>query len=79
MLWKLDGVVEGFSCSLEMHGLKCNKLIGSNIYINYYTIYFMNNFWFLKIFLNENYVGNGDSSVSNKLREILPYGRDFFI
>jgi len=30
-----DGVIEGFSKSIELHGLKFNKLIGKRIIIIY--------------------------------------------
>ncbi|KAF0691245.1 YqaJ domain-containing protein, partial [Aphis craccivora] len=44
--WRwIVGILEGFSNSLNMHGLKYNKLIG-----------------------------NGDSSFTNKLNEVMPYG-----
>ncbi|KAE9543065.1 hypothetical protein AGLY_002976 [Aphis glycines] len=45
-----DSILEGFSNSLNMHGLKYNKLIG-----------------------------DGDSSVTNKLNEVMPYGPEFII
>ncbi|CAI6355909.1 unnamed protein product [Macrosiphum euphorbiae] len=45
-----DSILEGFSNSLNMHGLKYNKLIG-----------------------------DGDSSVTNKLNEVMPYGPEFKI
>lgn len=31
-----DGIVEGFSKSVEMHGLKFNKLIGNILYVMAY-------------------------------------------
>ncbi|CAI6376301.1 unnamed protein product, partial [Macrosiphum euphorbiae] len=45
-----DAVAEGFKKSVEMHGLKYNKLIG-----------------------------DGDSSVTRRLQEVMPYGPNFFI
>ncbi|XP_050065594.1 uncharacterized protein LOC126554578 [Aphis gossypii] len=45
-----DGVAEGFLKSIELHGLKFNKLIG-----------------------------DGDSSVTKRLCEILPYGPNFLV
>jgi len=60
-----DAISEGFLKSVSLHGLKFNKLIGKNSkkrVSNIQSIYF---------FLN---LGDGDSSVSKRLHELLPYG-----
>ncbi|XP_029342286.1 uncharacterized protein LOC103310448 [Acyrthosiphon pisum] len=45
-----DGIAEGFLNSIELHGLKFNKLIG-----------------------------DGDSSVTKRLNEVMPYGPTFLV
>lgn len=64
-----DGIIEGFINSMSMHGLKYNKLIGKLNYI----------FHFLNYTYKFYFSGDGDSSVTKRLNEVMPYGPDFKI
>jgi len=78
-----DGVVEGFQKSIEMHNLKYKKLIGTYMFIFIVLLFIIpslllqTNFIILLYLLY--YLGNGDSSVTKRLNEVLPYGPNFLI
>lgn len=64
-----DTILEGFLNSINMHGLKYNKLIGR---CNEYFYYKLETTTIIICF-----IGDGDSSVTKRLNEVLPYGNDF--
>lgn len=65
-----DGISEGFARSIELHGLKFNKLIGNCITFNFKYNKILQNLKRNNIIV----LGDGDSSVSKKLLELVPYG-----
>lgn len=75
-----DGISEGFARSIELHGLKFNRLIGN--FIKYNLNFKYNKNTYDSIINNRNIkqkiyiivLGDGDSSVLKKLLEIVPYG-----
>lgn len=76
-----DGISERFAKSIELHGLKFNRLIGNFIKYNLNFKYnkntydsIINNRNIKKYIYNTIVLGDGDSSVLKKLLEIVPYG-----
>lgn len=73
-----DGIVEGFVNSVKMHGLKFNCLIGKRIllHISKKGNEHVESFIALKR-MYIKFLGDGDSSVTKRLNDRMPYGPNF--
>lgn len=70
---EVDAIL-GFSCSLSMHGLRCNKLIGMLLGLVIMDFIFIRFVYYTQYNL---LLGDGDNSVSKRLNQVLPYGNEF--
>lgn len=76
-----DGVAEGFLKSVDLHNMKFKMLIGEYLLVSKIFLTVLRQKITFKIMYLPitHFLGDGDSSVTKRLKEILPYGPHFLV